>query len=1335
MKMRKLHLMLFLGMIFYQLNAQVNVSVNTCNVITSGASTKCGINLNAGVDHDGNRDPGFRPLSDAILETGSKHLRFPGGKKSLYYAWTADPQNPDPTTQYWTDWYATAAARTPNDLNFDEFMTLCNATGAEPHINVAYNKKDSTLQDIFDEELAAAWVKYSNITKGYGVKYWEIGNEMWNGTNFGSGGSQPKIETTQELADIVISYSNAMKAIDPTIKIGVSWKDNNMQQLINLCGSALDFVTISNYVNGGGNSYDDYKNATNQNLLKVDSSLTLNTVISEFNREDWSNSTWNKINSAGKGIINFDLVGQILKSQKTEYGMMWNTRWFPNTSGVYSGGEFEGLDNANNVLPVIQSFNLWKRFIKDNLVDISSDNYAVVAYAAYDDVTGDLNVFLINKETTAQNVNLSVSSNNIYSSDEVWQYKGIDEWDTIPSLGQIGNVSISNNAITNYSLPSTSITVFKLVSVGVSPSSYCTAGGDGSKNYRVNSLTTTGGKENISFTSNGFPTGGYKYYNCSKLKVEPGDSVTVDFTNGSSYGGCSWVKMWIDWNADGDFDDTGEEVYADGAATTCSNSKSHSVNLTVPSTAVINSTVGMRIVFTDTWYDQPQACGIQATAGVNDFDIEILPPSVAYCAVGGDGSKNYRVGTLSTTGGSKNISFTTGGYPTGGYEHHTATRLEVEPGDSFTIDFTNASSYGGCSRVKMWIDWNGDGDFDDAGEEAYADGAASTCSNSKNHSVNLTVPVNAVLNTIVGMRIVFTDAWSGQPTACGIQATAGAGDFDILVGPSIAYCMAGGDGSKDYRVDSLMTTGGISNINFTSGGYSTGGYEHHSITRLEVEPGDSFTVDFTNGSSNGSCSWVKMWIDWNADGDFDDTGEEVYADGAATTCSNSKSHSVNLTVPTNAVINNTVGMRIVFMDTWNAQPQACGIQATAGVNDFDIEILPPRVVYCSAGGDGSKNYRVGTLTTTGGSKNINFTSGGYPTGGYEHHTATRLEVEPGDSFTIDFTNGSSYGGCSRVKMWVDWNADGDFDDAGEEVYADGAASTCTNSKNHSVNLTVPTNAVLDLIIGMRIVFTDTWSGQPAACGIQATAGVNDFDILVVPTPFGYTKTYYMVSPNHNVKVGANGGEDPFTRPMTTTDQTVQWMFTESSNVGYYHIDCLGGGTLPRIRTDNTTYADMNANTTAGDWTKWSLERVIGKQYYRLTTRTGDYIRLKVVQDGSVKMATGSATDPDTYISFEEVGGSSPPSSSKSVTLGNNIKTTSLIKLYPNPTSNNINIDLTSLKGPVTIKVCNMVGTLVKLQKMTGGAVRILDFTDLSTGIYLLKTENAAGYEEFKIIKK
>ena len=33
---------------------------------------------------------------------------------------------------------------------------------------------------------AAAWVKYANVTKNYGVKYWEVGNEVYGNGAYGS---------------------------------------------------------------------------------------------------------------------------------------------------------------------------------------------------------------------------------------------------------------------------------------------------------------------------------------------------------------------------------------------------------------------------------------------------------------------------------------------------------------------------------------------------------------------------------------------------------------------------------------------------------------------------------------------------------------------------------------------------------------------------------------------------------------------------------------------------------------------------------------------------------------------------------------------------------------------------------------------------------------------------------------------------------------------------------------------------------------------------------------------------------------------------------------------
>jgi alpha-N-arabinofuranosidase len=61
-------------------------------------------------------------------------------------------------------------------------------------------------------------VTYSNVTKGYGFKYWEIGNECygtWEDDN------NSPAHNGVEYATRAAQYIQAMKAADPTIKIGV----------------------------------------------------------------------------------------------------------------------------------------------------------------------------------------------------------------------------------------------------------------------------------------------------------------------------------------------------------------------------------------------------------------------------------------------------------------------------------------------------------------------------------------------------------------------------------------------------------------------------------------------------------------------------------------------------------------------------------------------------------------------------------------------------------------------------------------------------------------------------------------------------------------------------------------------------------------------------------------------------------------------------------------------------------------------------------------------------------------------------------------------------------
>jgi hypothetical protein len=92
-----------------------------------------------------------------------------------------------------------------NDLDewqVDQFIALCKELGSEPSISVRL--KGST------PEKAAALVKYVNVTKGYHVRYWAIGNEP---SLYGD--DYDTVRYNQEWR----VWADAIRAVDPTIKL------------------------------------------------------------------------------------------------------------------------------------------------------------------------------------------------------------------------------------------------------------------------------------------------------------------------------------------------------------------------------------------------------------------------------------------------------------------------------------------------------------------------------------------------------------------------------------------------------------------------------------------------------------------------------------------------------------------------------------------------------------------------------------------------------------------------------------------------------------------------------------------------------------------------------------------------------------------------------------------------------------------------------------------------------------------------------------------------------------------------------------------------------------
>ena len=138
-----------------------------------------------------------------------------------------------------------------DEPQIDRFVAYCRKVGAEPILQVPLLKNTSggpaTASD------AAAMVRYCNVARGYGVKYWEIGNEP---DLYSDQGDVPGYGVEQFCADFN-AYSAAMKRVDPSIAIlgpELSWRyypqtgsNDWLTPFLSRCRGSYDVVTIHRY--------------------------------------------------------------------------------------------------------------------------------------------------------------------------------------------------------------------------------------------------------------------------------------------------------------------------------------------------------------------------------------------------------------------------------------------------------------------------------------------------------------------------------------------------------------------------------------------------------------------------------------------------------------------------------------------------------------------------------------------------------------------------------------------------------------------------------------------------------------------------------------------------------------------------------------------------------------------------------------------------------------------------------------------------------------------------------------------------------------------------------
>jgi PKD repeat protein len=131
------------------------------------------------------------------------------------------------------------------------------------------------------------------------------------------------------------------------------------------------------------------------------------------------------------------------------------------------------------------------------------------------------------------------------------------------------------------------------------------------------------------------------------------------------------------------------------------------------------------------------------------------------------------------------------------------------------------------------------------------------------------------------------------------------------------------DGSLDFGITNVS----FNTLNKTSGGGSEG-YSDFTCDQTTVYAGQTYTFTADHAyPTNHNC---VAWIDWNNDGIFNNTTEKIAAS------SSSLNTSVNVTIPSAAVLNTPLRMRVIADYDLNATPTPCANPGYGQCEDYTV---------------------------------------------------------------------------------------------------------------------------------------------------------------------------------------------------------------------------------------------------------------------------------------------------------------------------------------------------------------------------------------------------------------
>lgn len=348
-----------------------------------------------------------------------------------------------------------------NDLepyHIDQIVDLSRRMGAEPYIHVRFPNGTP--------EQAAELVRYANVEKGYGIRYWSIGNEpsLYEKAGFPFNAEQYATEWRK--------FADAMKAIDPSIlligpeihqytgtpnvdpkdSIGADW----MRTFLQIAGDKVDIVSFHRYpfpataekrsatipeLRADAPTWDDIIRRL-RDTIHEETGRDLPVAVTEFNSH-WSQAVSGEAtpDSFFSAIWLGDVLGRLIR-QKVDIANQ-----FLLVSGNESGF---GILEKYGPRPAYFTYQMYKMF-GDQLVASSSGIKDVSLYAARRS-DGALTIMAINLGDEPVTTPLQLSGFTPTADAEVWRFDADHKAEQIESqpLAAGSEVTLPPQSMTLY---------------------------------------------------------------------------------------------------------------------------------------------------------------------------------------------------------------------------------------------------------------------------------------------------------------------------------------------------------------------------------------------------------------------------------------------------------------------------------------------------------------------------------------------------------------------------------------------------------------------------------------------------------------------------------------------------------------------------------------------------------------------------------------------------------------------------------------------------------------------------------------------------------------------